>query len=351
MMLTTPAVDAVAILSQARPARNLRSVAQPRAPSARVRRRSAGGHARRRNRNWTDRGRVRALVTVAGNPVLSAPERAAPRSRARHARARRLDRWLSERDDAPRARPPAAGTAAVARPLRPRAVRLLGAQRREVFGAGHPATGVGAARLGDSRPSSPAGCSSRVRFAGSPFWRARQVAARADRRRAATHRPSPADAREAAPVSARDRSRTARARALRDRIATRDRMADVAPDDFLREARARLFAEADRETTDELVLIGRRQLRDNNSWMHNARRLVKGPPRCTLLVHPTMPRRAIWLLAMSRGSDRRRAPSSCRRSDRRDAPGVVSLPHGWGHDRDGTASASRASMRVRASTT
>jgi hypothetical protein len=35
-----------------------------------------------------------------------------------------------------------------------------------------------------------------------------------------------------------------------------------------------------------LVLMGRRQLRSNNSWMHNNKRLMKGPPRCTLLMHP-----------------------------------------------------------------
>ena len=51
----------------------------------------------------------------------------------------------------------------------------------------------------------------------------------------------------------------------------------------MREARAQLFEEADRDPAGELMLIGRRQLRDNNSWMHNSRRLVKGPRRCTLL--------------------------------------------------------------------
>ena len=72
-----------------------------------------------------------------------------------------------------------------------------------------------------------------------------------------------------------------------DRMATANRMADVAPADFIREARAELLADADRGDAGGLVLIGRRQLRDNNSWMHNSRRLVKGAPRCTLLVHPS----------------------------------------------------------------
>ncbi len=80
------------------------------------------------------------------------------------------------------------------------------------------------------------------------------------------------------------------------------------------------LADADRETTGELVLIGRRQLRNNNSWMHNSRRLVKGPPRCTLLVHPERcrvapsGRRRSGAARIGRGHDRRAG-----RSDRRDA--------------------------------
>ena len=128
------------------------------------------------------------------------------------------------------------------------------------------------------------------------------------------------------------------------RIATPDRMADVAPDDFVREARRRLLADADsgtqRDTDDGaeagLVLIGRRQLRDKNSWLHNVPRLVKGPSRCTLLVHP--------IDAESRGlasGDLARLTSTAGAivvpvevTDEM-RPGVVSLPHGWGHDRDG----------------
>jgi anaerobic selenocysteine-containing dehydrogenase len=120
------------------------------------------------------------------------------------------------------------------------------------------------------------------------------------------------------------------------RIATPDRQADAAPGDFRREARAQLFLEADRETGGDLVLIGRRQLRGNNSWMHNALRLVKGPAGCTLLVHPAD--------AATRGlasGDSARLESEAGAVvvpvEVTDAirPGVVSLPHGWGHDREG----------------
>jgi anaerobic selenocysteine-containing dehydrogenase len=121
------------------------------------------------------------------------------------------------------------------------------------------------------------------------------------------------------------------------RIATADRKADLAPEEFVREARARLAADADRETTEDLVLIGRRQLRSNNSWMHNSRRLVKGPARCTLLVHPDDARSRHLAdgdrgrLASAVGTIE--VPIEVSDAMRR---GVVSLPHGWGHDRDDT---------------
>jgi anaerobic selenocysteine-containing dehydrogenase len=120
------------------------------------------------------------------------------------------------------------------------------------------------------------------------------------------------------------------------RIATSDRLADVAPADFIRDAREQLFADADCPAANGLVLIGRRQLRSNNSWMHNALRLVKGPPRCTLLVHPDDARARDLV-----DGDRARLTSAAGTIDVpievTDAmrPGVVSLPHGWGHDRQG----------------
>ncbi len=124
---------------------------------------------------------------------------------------------------------------------------------------------------------------------------------------------------------------------FRTRIATVDRMADVAPDDLLREARAQLPGEADRETPGGLVLIGRRQLRDNNSWMHNSDRLMKGRPRCTLLVHPTdAASRHLANGDLARvGSEVGTIVVAVEITDAM-LPGVISLPHGWGHDRDET---------------
>ncbi len=93
-------------------------------------------------------------------------------------------------------------------------------------------------------------------------------------------------------------------------------------------------------TGPSLQLIGRRDLRSNNSWMHNSHRLVKGPNRCTLLIHPT----DALQLGVADGTlvrVRSRAGAIAVAAEVSDAvmPGVVSLPHGWGHDRPGTQQA------------
>ena len=89
----------------------------------------------------------------------------------------------------------------------------------------------------------------------------------------------------------------------------------------------------------DLVVIGRRDVRSNNSWMHNLPVLAKGPMRCTALVHPQDAQRLgltdgalAELVALTNGSRRVRAPVQV--SDEM-MPGVVSLPHGWGHDLPG----------------
>ena len=119
-------------------------------------------------------------------------------------------------------------------------------------------------------------------------------------------------------------------------IATADGRIDIAPEDFLREARDRLCAEVDRGVTDGLVLIGRRQLRSNNSWMHNSPRLVKGADRCVLLLHPddAAPRRLVTGELAALESETGALDVAVEVTDAV-RPGVVSLPHGWGHDRDG----------------
>jgi anaerobic selenocysteine-containing dehydrogenase len=92
-----------------------------------------------------------------------------------------------------------------------------------------------------------------------------------------------------------------------------------------------------RERPDGLVLVGRRHLRSNNSWMHNVPALTGGSNRCTLQIHPQDAER----LGVRDGAAVRlkgaggevTAPAEVTDGVR---PGVVSLPHGWGHDRPGT---------------
>ena len=86
-----------------------------------------------------------------------------------------------------------------------------------------------------------------------------------------------------------------------------------------------------------LSLIGRRHVRSNNSWMHNSQRLVKGPARNHLLMHPAdLAERGIAGGTTVRVSSRVGAVEVIVEASEEMLPGVVSLPHGWGHDRDGT---------------
>jgi anaerobic selenocysteine-containing dehydrogenase len=88
---------------------------------------------------------------------------------------------------------------------------------------------------------------------------------------------------------------------------------------------------------DGMLLVSRRHLRSNNSWFHNFEPLVRGRERCTLLVHPADARR-LGLVAGKAARVTSEAGSvevSVEISDEM-MPGVVSLPHGWGHDKPGT---------------
>ena len=127
---------------------------------------------------------------------------------------------------------------------------------------------------------------------------------------------------------------------LRGRLRTRDKRVRLAPAVMLAEGRRleELAAEREAQLRDgfDLTLIGRRSLRSNNSWMHNSRRLIKGADRCTALMHPDD--------ASGRGlsaGQRVRVTSTVGAielplevSDEI-RPGVVSIPHGFGHGREG----------------
>ena len=120
------------------------------------------------------------------------------------------------------------------------------------------------------------------------------------------------------------------------RIATPDGRIDAAPEEFLQEARDRLVAEAEGGASSDLVLIGRREARSNNSWMHNSPRLVKGPRRCTLVVHPDdAAARGLAAGDLAELASEAGAVNVSVEVSDTVRPGVVSLPHGWGHHRGG----------------
>ena len=99
---------------------------------------------------------------------------------------------------------------------------------------------------------------------------------------------------------------------------------------------ARVRAEFAEPAGDELQLIGRRHVRSNNSWMHNYHRLVKGPERCTLMMHPQDMRRRSVEDGSSVTVESRAGTVQVRVEASEDImPGVVSLPHGYGHNREG----------------
>ena len=87
----------------------------------------------------------------------------------------------------------------------------------------------------------------------------------------------------------------------------------------------------------ELVIVGRRQLHSNNSWMHNLPVLAKGAAQCTALVNPADAKR----LGLEDGGKARIGQGArmveveVEITDEM-MPGVVSLPHGWGHGQPGS---------------
>ena len=97
-----------------------------------------------------------------------------------------------------------------------------------------------------------------------------------------------------------------------------------------------LLDSASPHSNGHLLLIGRRQLRSNNSWMHNSERLVKGKPQCTILIHPIdaahrdlKPGQTVSVRSRVGSVE---VPIEISEEM---MPGVVSIPHGWGHDRLG----------------
>jgi anaerobic selenocysteine-containing dehydrogenase len=121
---------------------------------------------------------------------------------------------------------------------------------------------------------------------------------------------------------------------LPERLLTANGRVNFAPASYLADL-ARLEATLD-EPISELVLIGRRQLRGNNSWMHNAPRLMRGPDRCTLLIQEgDAASRGIATGDVVEVTSSIGTVSVAAETTGDLMPGVVSLPHGFGHGRAG----------------
>ncbi|MDO9112165.1 MAG: molybdopterin oxidoreductase family protein [Polaromonas sp.] len=96
-------------------------------------------------------------------------------------------------------------------------------------------------------------------------------------------------------------------------------------------------AQAITQPVPAMVIVGRRDVRSNNSWMHNLPVLAKGPMRCTALVHPADAKRlGLTDGALARISNQGRSIEAQVQVSDDMMPGVVSLPHGWGHGLPGT---------------
>lgn len=115
------------------------------------------------------------------------------------------------------------------------------------------------------------------------------------------------------------------------RLATESGKIMCAPE-FLVNDLKRLAESATERAADELLLIGRRHVRSNNSWMHNYHRLVKGKPRWQLMMHPEdMLDRGLSNESQVKIQSRVGEVTTTVVSTDEVMRGVVSLPHGWGH--------------------
>jgi anaerobic selenocysteine-containing dehydrogenase len=123
-----------------------------------------------------------------------------------------------------------------------------------------------------------------------------------------------------------------------ERLFTEDKLIELAPAALLNdlERLRKVFAAKEKKTKKQFQLIGRRDLRTNNSWMHNSYRLVKGGNRCTLLINPADAKE----LNISNNQEVEVQSRTGKLRIQTEISeemmsGVVSIPHGWGHDKEG----------------
>lgn len=122
---------------------------------------------------------------------------------------------------------------------------------------------------------------------------------------------------------------------LTERLCTEDGLINLAPEIYLKDL-TRLLNSQRKTDNKQLLLIGRRHMRSNNSWMHNYHRLVKGKPRWQLMMHPDdLQAHNIEDQSQVKIESKVGAVTTTVIATDEVMPGVVSLPHGWGHQKKG----------------
>ena len=122
---------------------------------------------------------------------------------------------------------------------------------------------------------------------------------------------------------------------LPGRLKTEDKRLHCAPSPCMEDLE-RFRAEMEEAKVSDFVVIGRRHIRNNNSWMHNSHRLIKGKNRCTLMMHPDDAERlSLGNEDIARVSNHVGAVELPVEITEDIMPGVVSIPHGFGHNRKG----------------
>jgi anaerobic selenocysteine-containing dehydrogenase len=124
--------------------------------------------------------------------------------------------------------------------------------------------------------------------------------------------------------------------ALPRRLFTADHRLKLAPPLFVGDLPRALTKLRASQRDGTMLLIGRRHLRSNNSWMHNSKRLMRGRNRCTAMLHPEdASRLGVDQGAIVRVTSRVGTIELPAEITEQIMPGVISVPHGFGHDREG----------------
>jgi anaerobic selenocysteine-containing dehydrogenase len=120
-------------------------------------------------------------------------------------------------------------------------------------------------------------------------------------------------------------------------LSTTSGRVELCPSTFAADVDRLHSALRDAKASSGTVLIGRRHLRSNNSWLHNLPELVRGSNTCTLQLNPAdADRLGVAAGDTVRVTSRTGTVEAVAEPTETIMPGVVSLPHGWGHDRPGT---------------